>query len=145
MTNYPKSLREMGVFYWPDTMRFVQTNLADANGDMETIEPSNTQDAPALFPGFVVGISIATNADLTGGTITFAPSVNGSADTDLTCVLDDTHQEAYTMIPPGAVPFVAGDNIGINYTKSGTVAPTTTDVVGKLLVVYALGGGTAAG
>lgn len=146
MPNYPATLREMSLLYFPDTLLFFQTNLADANGDMESWEASNTLGPPAPFAGFVVGIQIYTNADLTGGVITFAPSVNGTADTDLTAVLDDTHQEAYTQIRPGAVPFAAGDNLGINYTKTGTVAPATTDVVGKLLVVYAMGEtATAAG
>jgi hypothetical protein len=145
MTSYPTSLREMGIHYFPDTLVFNQTNLADANGDMESWEASNILGPPAAFPGFVVGISVYTNADLTGGVITFAPSVAGTPDTDLAVVLDDTHQQAYAMIPPTLVPFAAGDKLGINYTKTGTVAPATTDVVGKLLVVYAIGAGIASG
>lgn len=139
MPNYPSSLREMGLAYFPGILVFNQTNLIDANGDMESWEATNILTPPAPLAGFVVGIFIYTNADLSAGVITFAPSINGTPDLDLTAVLDDTHQEAFTLIPPGKVPFAAGDNLGINYTKTGTVTPATTDVVGKLLVVYAVG------
>lgn len=144
MTSYPGTLREMGLKYWPEILIFSQTDLADAAGTAESWEASNTLTPPAPFPGFVVAISVYTNADLTGGAVTFNPAINGTGDTDLAAVLDDTHQEAYTVIAPGAVPFAAGDNLGVVYTKTGTVAPITSDAVIKIWVVYDVTG-TAAG
>lgn len=139
MTNYPGSLREMGLKWMPLGLPFNQTNLADANGDMEAWEASNTLSPPMPFAGTVVGLLVYTNADLTGGTVTFSPTVATVLKTALSAVLDDTHQQAYTMIAPGLVTFAAGEKVGIGYTKSGTVAPTTSDVVGELLVVFDTG------
>lgn len=114
---------------------FNQTNVLDAAGDAEAWEASNTQTPPMLWAGSVVGLSVYHNADLTGGVITWTPSINAVADTDLAVVTDDTNQQAYGDIAPGKIPFVAGDRVGVSYTKTGTVAPTTTDVVILLIVL----------
>lgn len=139
MTSYPSSLREMGLKWMPMTLPFNQTNMGDAAGSMEGWEASNVLGPPMPFAGTVVGLLVYTNADLTGGTITFNPTVATTAKTALGAVLDDTHQQAYTMIAPGLVTFAAGDKLGVDYAKSGTVAPTTTDVVALLLVVFDTG------
>ena len=128
--------------YHIQALPFNQTNLADANGDMEDWEASNILTPPMPWAGHVLAVSLYTNADLTGGVVTFSPTVNGTLKTALAAVLDDTNQEAYATVAPGIVTFSAGDNLGVGYTKTGTVAPTTTDVVGLLWVLLNHGEGS---
>lgn len=95
---------------------------------------SNDYVMPA--EGSVVGMSVRHNADLTGGVITWTPTINGVANTGISAVTDDTNQQAYTRKEYGAAKFAAGDRLGAAGTKTGTVAPTTTDAVIVLLVLF---------
>lgn len=85
--------------------------------------------------GYVIGMNAGHNADLSGGTITHRVLINGTANTTYTLTTDDTNQRARRNLPPGSIPFSAGDRIGMDGTKSGTVAPTTTDVDALVFVV----------
>lgn len=132
----PATLREMIGPYMPFALTgFVQQNMADASGVMEFINADNTETPPMPFAGSVVGISVMTNADLTGGTIVFTVGVDTVSDASLSATLDDTHQAAYSWCAPGLVPFAANAKLSVIYTKSGTVAPTTTDAAVILWVV----------
>ena len=135
MVNYPGTLREMVGPYSLHSAPFNQTNIADASGVAESWEASNTLTPPMPFAGHVVGVSVYTNADLTTGTLLFNPGINAVADASLGATLDGTNQEAYGWCAPGLVPFVAGDQLSMIYTKSGTVDPVTSDVVGLLWYV----------
>lgn len=114
---------------------FGVTNLANANGSAFATEPSSPAYV-ALHAGSIIGLSVRHNADLTGGTITWKPTVNGTAKTGLTVVTDDTHQQDYDSCQSSVINFAAGDYIGVAYTKSGTVAPETTDIAALLRIVY---------
>jgi len=135
----PGSIKENTGTVFMMTIPFSQANVPDAAGDMECIAIDNQISPPMPFAGSIVGISVQTNADLTGTTaLTFAPTVNTvSKAANLSALLDDTHQQAYTMLRPDVIPFAAGDNLGISWTKTGTTAPTTTDAVALLFcLVY---------
>jgi len=113
---------------------FAQVDVPDAAYVYDTLSgASGSYVMP--WAGFVVGFSVRHSADLTGGTITHRILVNGTANTSYTATTDDTNQQATRKLPPGAVPFAAGDRLGMDATKSGTVAPTTTDVDAVLFVV----------
>lgn len=86
--------------------------------------------------GSVIGLSVRHNADLTDGVITWRILKNGSAVSTYTVATNDTTQGASLPIAADAVPFVAGDVLSIDWTKSGTVAPTTTDVGAYLEVMF---------
>lgn len=114
---------------WP----FGVTNLGDADGSAL----AGVGDAyVALHDGSIIGLSVRHNADLTGGVITWTPTINGTANETLSVVTDDTNQQAYDTCEGHVINFSAGDYIGLAYTKTGTVAPTTTEVAALLRIVY---------
>ena len=113
---------------------FAQVDVPDAAGVYDTL--SGASGAYVMpWDGFVVGMSVRHNADLSGGVITHRVLVNGTANTAYTLTTDDTNQQAYRSLPEGAIPFKKGDRLGLDFTKTGTVAPTTTDVDALLLVL----------
>lgn len=122
-----------GVKAQAEAWAFGVTNLGDADGSAL----AGVGDAyVALHAGSIIGLSVRHNADLTGGVITWKPTVNGTAKNGLGVVTDDTHQSAYDTCEAHVINFAAGDYIGLAYSKTGTVAPTTTEVAALLRVVY---------
>lgn len=113
---------------------FGAANVPDGTGNAVTVN-ADSQDYVIPWAGSVVGISARHNADLTGGAVTWRPTVDGTAKTALTCVTDDTHQQRYASAEANVVPFAAGARLGVDWTKSGTVAPTTTDCAITLWVL----------
>ena len=115
---------------------FQLLNVPDANGSMIAFTADNAEHGPFPFAGSVIGIGVRHNADLTGGVITWTPTINGVAAAGLAIVTDDLVQQAVKSIQADLVNFLAGARLGIAFTKTGTVAPITTDVIGGLLVVF---------
>ena len=110
-------------------------NVPDANGNMIAFSADNAEHGPLPFGGSIIGIGVRHNADLTGGVITWTPTINGVAATGLSVVTEDTVQQVWKSIQSNMVNFAAGARLGIAWTKTGTVAPITTDVIGGLLVL----------
>lgn len=108
-------------------LHFGAINVADSAGTAEAY-PAGTTEYIMPWAGSVIGISANSNADYTGGTLTFNPTINGAEDTDLGVTLSDTVQRATTRIDADKVRFVANQRLGVEWSKTGTVAPTTTDV-----------------
>lgn len=113
---------------------FQATNITDAAGNAAAIQADSLEYVIG-FKGSIFGISVRHNADLTGGVITWRPTINGTANTTLTVLTDDTNQQAYKSIAARRVRFAAGARIGVDWTKTGTVAPETTDAVIALLLL----------
>lgn len=113
---------------------FQAANVADADGTAKTLN-IDSNDYVMPWAGSIVGISVRHNADLTGGVITWTPTVDGTAKTALSAVTDDTNQQAYKAIEGRRISFAKGARIGVAWTKTGTVAPTTTDVAITLWVL----------
>lgn len=113
---------------------FQAVDVPDAAGNAKTVE-SGSNDYVMPWAGSIVGMSVRHNADLTGGTITWRPTIGGTANATMTCTTDDTNQQDYAVTEGRAVPFTAGARIGVDWTKSGTVAPTTTDAAIVLFVL----------
>lgn len=114
---------------------FQALNVPDANGNMIAFSSDNAEHGPLPCVGSVIGMGVRHNADLSGGVITWTPTINGVAATGLSFTTEDLIQSNWKMIQEGLVNFAAGARLGIAWTKTGTVAPTTTDVIGGLLVL----------
>lgn len=116
------------------TFFYTATNIPDAAGTAIAIEASSNE---YIMPweGAVIGIGVVSNTDLTGGTLTFNPTLAGTADTSLGATLSDTVQYTTAKAESDAVPFAAGARLGVKWTKTGTVAPLTCDVT---IVLYVL-------
>ncbi len=117
-------------------LAFEFVNVLDAADTMQVIGGNVGDDYRAIRDGWIIGISAQHSADLTGGVITYNPTIAGTAKTDLAAVTSDTVQGDQSNIDAGQIPFFAGDLLGMAYTKTGTVAPTTTDVIGLLEILY---------
>ncbi len=113
---------------------FQASNIGDAAGNAKSVEPASNEYLMA-FGGSIVALSVRHNADLTGGALTWRPTIDGTANTTMTVLTDDTHQGAYAHIEAGRIPFAAGALLGVDWTKTGTVAPTTTDATITLWVL----------
>lgn len=126
---------QIGVTQPMVTLPFGATNVPDAAGNAFASEPTSLEYVMP-WDGSVVAISVAHNAALSTGTITWQPTINGVANTVMQTVTDSSNQRSRNRTNVGKVPFKAGDRIGVSWTKSGTVSATTTDVAALLFVEY---------
>lgn len=113
---------------------FQATNIPDAAGTANAVEPT-TPSYVMPFAGSIVGISAGLNAGLSTGTVTFRPTINGTANTTLTTAVTNGTQRNRATKPADVVPFSAGQYLGVDWTKSGTVSPTTADATIVLWVL----------
>lgn len=113
---------------------FQFTNVPDSTGTLATLQATTT-DYVMPKRGSVVGISVSSNAAFDTGTVTFRPTVSGTAKTALSTALSASAQRNYAEKPADVVPFAAGAYLGMDFVKSGTVAPTTNDISGILWVL----------
>lgn len=114
---------------------FQTTDIPDSTGNAITLQATSNEYVMP-WKGHVVGISVALNGALSTGTVTFRPTINGTAKTALSTAVSSTAQTNYATKPQNTVPFAAGVKLGVDWTKSGTVSPTTTDAVITLFVVF---------
>lgn len=113
---------------------FQTTDIPDAAGTAKSLQ-ATTDDYIMPFAGSVIGIGVVLNGALSTGTVTFNPAINGTGNTTLgTAVLNGT-QRNYASIQSRRINFTAGQRVGVVWTKSGTVSPTTTDASIVLFVV----------
>jgi len=118
------------------------TNIADASGTlssqwMGTLTEANPTEWIAPYNGSVIGATGLLNGSLSTGSLALFPTVNGVAQTAVTgATLSSTAQSIAATQPAQGVKFAAGDKLGLGYTKSGTVSPTTLDGTFLLVVLY---------
>ena len=99
--------------------------------------------AVALHGGSVVGIGVVTNADITAGTIAFSPhkagtefAQSGFPNPTLSSAVG-VSAASYASVRPGVCTFSDGDTLGVSYTSSTDMAPSSTNDFDVLLyVVY---------
>ena len=114
---------------------FQATNVPDANTTANSVEPTSP-DYVAQYNGCMIGLSGRHNAALVSGTITWKPTINGTAVSGLAIVTDSSNQQAVANAAADVISFKRGDRIGLGMTKSGTVSPTTSDFAAHLTVLY---------
>jgi hypothetical protein len=133
-----KMLERIAVDKYMIALLFQTTNIPDAAGTMKTTQV-DSDDYVMPFKGSIVGLSIRQNAALSGGELTFKPTLAGTAvtGTGLNCVLNSSAQQAHKsqLADIATFTFAAGARLGIAWTKTGTVAATTTDAVATLFVL----------
>lgn len=133
-----KLLERIAVDKYVVPLVFQATNIADAAGTAKAVEPSSNEYVMP-YGGSVVAITAALNAALSTGTLTFRPTINGSAVTafNATALSSSKQRTADTQLSDKTV-FAAGDRLGIDWTKTGTVSPTTLDATITLWVLVEL-------
>lgn len=86
--------------------------------------------------GSAIGISVASNAARTGGTLTVDVTINGTV-TGLQAVLNAANtQYDQARQNRNADAFSAGDRLGVKITTDGSWAPETADIVVVVVVEF---------
>lgn len=117
---------------------WLQDNVAASQTAVALIRAVGHTDVPAPAAGSIIGIAVHSNAARAAGTLTVDATIGGTS-TGLTALLDGTNttDDQGTDVP-GAIPFIAGDLLGVEITTTGAWAPTTADIDVSLLVVFDL-------
>src|SRR5258708_5390349 len=89
--------------------------------------------------GSVIGFSANLSGTLTTGTLSFTPTKNGVAMSQQyangTINIGTLSTSEIGQAQQPLLSFNAGDTIGLTFQKTGTIAPTTRDMNGLLLVL----------
>lgn len=119
----------------PVALPFRLDQLGNANGTMQTAQGTVNEYAMPVG-GSVIGYSVNLDGTLTTGTLTFNATKNGALITNSFSNNPLTVQHAYeTDVAQPGLSFNAGDTIGLMWTKAGTVAPTTRNMVALVFVL----------
>lgn len=113
-----------------DNVAASQSAVAMALGAVDAAAPTSMIAARA---GRIVGIAAASNADITAGSMTLAPTIGGTAQAQ-TCVLSDLVQSRVSDFTN--IAFVKGAALGIKFTTSADLAPTTAELSAWLVVEW---------
>ena len=123
---------------------FSAYNVADADGTLYAENVIGTVGSNVEYPmpssGSIVAFAVHDNAGLSTGTLTFHATVNSNSYNrqfpGTYNALHVTQQTAYDKIPAerSRFTFTAGQRVGLVWTKSGTITPTTTDLSATLYV-----------
>lgn len=119
----------------PITLQFGAANVS-ADGVTDLTFPNGGAGfiVPAGYKFHAVALHAESNADLTGGTATFAVIADGAELANgPTAALADTVQSAVGVKRVGAEPIAAGAVVAVSATTSAAFAPTTADVDAVLI------------
>lgn len=115
---------------------FMQSNVA-ANQTAVAIDVlglAGNTEVVMPYAGSVIGISVASNAARSAGTLTVDATVDGVV-TGLQAVLDDDPTTyALNTQAKDTDTFTAGQRIGVKITTDGAWAPVTADIVVAVIV-----------
>lgn len=129
----PKTQSVGGVTHYVQPYIFHLSNFSNTNGTLTTVN-SDVQNYWIPRKGSIISISGSLSAALTTGTLTITPYIDGSVGEAATKAFH-TNQQAWTE-KYSAFDKVgrrwnndSGHSLGLRYTSSDTVNPTTTDGV----------------
>ena len=93
---------------------------------------------PQLFGGWIVGYTIALSGTAGAGSLTIAPTINGTVVAGQTLAVTTAQYAAAPLDSAGAgLAFNANDRIGAQITTTGAWNGTTLDLIVDLFVVWA--------
>lgn len=107
-----------------------QLNIQEVSGGMALA----VQGLSLPWAGSVVGISVDTSAAATAGSLAVGVTLDGTEQSATTQTIT-TATAASAVFPQTAVPFAAGQKLGVEITTSGTWDAVTADLA---VVVYVL-------
>lgn len=89
------------------------------------------------YDGLIVGMSVRGSANLSGGNITFKPTIAGSTTATANITVSSGSASGRTSVAPSAgAAFSAGNALGVAITTDASYAPTTVDWVAFLYVLF---------
>lgn len=121
----------------PQNFAFMQDDVA-ANQSAVALVVSGATPTEITMPkpGHILGISIASNAARSAGTLTVDVTKDGTVQT-VQAILDGTNtQYHYGTVDRGSKEFSAGDRIGVKITTDASWAPTTADIIVTVFVSF---------
>lgn len=116
-------------------LSFTLANIQASQDDTAVPRDANGDIYEALWDGYILGMVVQLSAAKTGGTLEFNPAIAGSSHAEGVTV-GATNTEWTATWEAHAVPFNAGDSLGVNYTSNGSFTPTTADVNVDLYVMF---------
>jgi hypothetical protein len=128
---------QLGVFtYGQDTVAASQTDVNLPRAIGEASQAVATFVAP--FAGCVVAMGATFSATGTAGEITIGVTKNGTeaAATTQTLAAAVTMSEGYATFARTAMPFAAGDNIGVQITTDASWDATSADLSVDVYVLF---------
>jgi hypothetical protein len=132
---------QLAVFtYGQDTLAASQTDVNISRAIGESAQTVATFVAP--FKGCVVAMGATFSATGTAGEITIGVTNNGTenAATTQTLAAAVSMSEAYAAFGREVMPFVAGDNIGVQISTNGAWNATTADLSVDVYVLFEVAG-----
>ena len=107
---------------------YVANAAAEDDTDMSANTGADTGRTTFRLPygGSVIAINAECQNDLTAGTATVTPLLNGVASSNLAAALSDTVQKHYDTQAVGIEKVTAGQTIGVNYACDASFAAGTT-------------------
>lgn len=111
---------------------FAQDAVAASQTNVQLVVPGETttplvEGYEMPFAGEIVALSYTLSTAGAAGVFTIGATVNGTEDADSTVTVG-TNAASYTVIPRGAIKFVAGDSLGAEITTDGSWDGTTSDL-----------------
>ncbi len=123
-------------FALPEQWAVQNVPASQAGVVMSAQVSTNFDDVRMMRAGFLVGIGARVTEPITAGTLLVEATINGVIVGG--AVLTVSNPPGQTLAAIGAVPYVAGDLIGMKYTTDVAFLPTTTDVEAWLEAVEAI-------
>lgn len=122
----------------PIALPFGTTSIGNAAGTLYTTV-TGVVEYRMNQAGSVIGASMNLDGTLTTGTINPYPTKNGAAMTNSftngTINIGTLGNDEQDFAQQGGFSFNRGDTIGLAFNKTGTIAPTTRNANGLLLVL----------
>lgn len=121
-----------------------QFKIADAVTAQTNVDltlPGGNSLIVAPMAGSVTGIGVKDTANITGGSIAFSPhkastefAQSGFPNPTLSSAAG-VSAASYATVRPGVCTFAAGDTLGVSYTSSTDLAPSSTNDFDVVLYV----------
>lgn len=127
-----------GSTFVPSFLSFGTITVGNADGTLLANMTSSLKDYRMPTGGWVIGVSANLDGTLTTGTLQFTPTLNGSPMTGTfsnTVTINSLGTSQTTVAQNPSYRFNANDAVGLMYNKTGTIAPTTRNIVGLLVVL----------
>jgi hypothetical protein len=132
-------LKMIPVTMMQDNVAASQTAVALLVAEVASAANNACDGITMPWAGTIVGVSYQLSAAGSAGTLTIAPTVNGTVTTDPALTVT-TGTSGSDTAPRGVATFAAGDRIGAKITTDGSWNGTTADLVVTIFALTEISG-----
>jgi|TARA_Y100000310_G_C20165894_1_gene571327 hypothetical protein len=137
LDGFLKDVYQMGIQILVPAGGWEQTNVTASQTSVALNLIGSSTNTEITFPykGNVSGISVASNAARSAGTLTVVPVINSTASTTLSAVLNGTNTTYASGVQVHENdPFLINQAVGVEITTDSSWAPITADIVVTLFI-----------